>query len=150
MHAIAPVMRPNEVSTPRMPTTRPRRSASSMRAQRLAVRDPEVRALLDALLGEEAVAILVPGHDALGRAADRIEDRLLGLGLRQQRLELRRASKPCSRLISSMNARTSGRVSVERVAGGGDSKAKQSERDLRHDAGFAAECQMHRVIETGV
>ena len=56
--------------------------------QRLAVRDPEVRALQDALLGEEAIAVLVPRHDALGRAADRIEDRLLGLGLRQQRFEL--------------------------------------------------------------
>ena len=56
-----------------------------MLLQLLAVRDPEVGALLDALLGEKTLAILVPRHDALGGPADRIEDRLLGLGLRQQR-----------------------------------------------------------------
>jgi hypothetical protein len=53
------------------------------------VRHPEVGALQDALLGQEAFAVLEPRHHALGGAADRIEDRLLGFGLREQRFELR-------------------------------------------------------------
>jgi hypothetical protein len=54
----------------------------------LAVRQPEIRALVDALFGQETIAIFVPGRDALGGPADGIENGLLGIGALQQRFQL--------------------------------------------------------------
>src|SRR5690606_9677012 len=50
----------------------------------LAVCKREIRALMDAYLGQESCAILVPRDDAFGGAADRIEDRLLRFRLLEE------------------------------------------------------------------
>ncbi len=92
--------------------------------------DPEVRALQDALLSEEALAVLEPGHDALGRPADRIEDRLLRFGLRQQRFELVAREAEIAAGLLDERAHL-GTLQIERGRGGDASEAEQCGENFR-------------------
>ena len=49
---------------------------------------PEVGALLDTGRGQEALAILMPLHNPLGRLADGIQDRLLGFRLLEESFDI--------------------------------------------------------------
>src|SRR5690606_21066143 len=95
------------------------------------MRHPEVGTLLDALLGEEPFAILVPGDDTFGRTTDGIKDRLLGLGLREKRFDFAACKAVhCAHLVDEGAHLWS--CDVERESGEGEAADKKGEIGSQH------------------
>ena len=99
-----------------------------------AVLEHELRAFGDALLGEEALAVLPPGRDLLGGLADQLDDLRLRLGLGEQAVDVERLPSCCAAAVASTNRLDFGAIEIETGATGERAVRECGTRSNRRNA----------------